>query len=161
MKYWMAALASFAAICLLTGCGEDEKSTPISQQSQVFQNSGSSGISSENNPSEPVLTDDISYAAMLPDPSAIFPNGKITIIDDDGGSAYTFQVTEYSDGEYEQFRDACKKMGFSDIQFDIVTDTNNKFEARSEDGKYYVSLQLLKDERAVLNVTCAKRRNAD
>lgn len=138
-----AGLISIVLIAaLVSGCGNSENS------------SASIPITSS-------ATDDISYAAMLPSIEETFTDGEIKVIIGDGGSVYCVQVTGYKDGEYEQYVEDCKAKGFTDVQFDINEDSNNSFEALTEDGEYYVSLQLLKDERQVLTISCGTRKNSD
>lgn len=135
-------LAVGCAIALLSGCGNTEETPNVS----------ASAVNSESPES------DISYVAMLPSVEETFPDGEVTVIDGDGGSGYCVQVTGYKDGEYDKYVEGCKSKGFTDVRFDINEDSNSSFEARTEDGKYYVSLQLLKDERQVLTITCGTRK---
>lgn len=135
------------AATLLGGC-RDGKESAVStvEESSVVESTS-------------VVESGISYATMIPSVEDAFPDGEVTKISD-GETMYCVSVTGYKDGEYEKYVDGCKAAGFNDVQFDITTDSNRKFEARSEDGKFYVSLQLLEDEQK-LNITCGKRRNAE
>ncbi len=145
-KTSLLVMACLAAM-LLGGCGDGKESS-------VSTIEGSSVVESTS-----VVESDISYATMIPSVEDAFPNGEVTKISD-GETMYCVSVTGYKDGEYEKYIEECKTMGFTDVQFDIATDSNRKFEARSKDGKFYVSLQLLEDEQK-LNITCGKRRNAE
>ena len=93
----------------------------------------------------------VSLADMLPDASAIFEEATFNVISD-GAKLYCFTVDGYEDGDYEKYVDECKKT-FTDVKFDIYTDSNNKFEAKTEDGKYYVSVQLIFEQQS-FTVTC-------
>lgn len=139
----MKKASIIAIVCiatLLAGCGKSE----------------SGGTSQSVSISEVSAVSDISYVAMLPSIEDSFPDGKVNVIISDGGSDYCVQVTGYKDGEYEKYVEGCKAKGFADVLCDIYEDSNNSFEAYTEDGKYYVSLQLLKDERQVLTISCGK-----
>lgn len=143
-------LAFVCAAALLSGCGNGEGS----QKEQSAQSPSASATDSESSEG------DVSYVAMLPSIEETFPDGEVTVIDSDGGSGYCVQVTGYKDGEYDKYIAGCKSKGFTDVRFDINEDSNSSFEARTEDGKYYVSLQLLKDERQVLTITCGTRKTS-
>lgn len=134
-------IAMMCAAALLSGCEKSE--------------TGGTSV-----PTSSTATGDISYAAMLPSIEDTFPDGRVDVIISDGGSSYCVQVTGYKDGEYEKYVEGCKAKGFTDVRFDINESNNSSFEARTEDGKYYVSLQLLKDERQVLTITCGARTNS-
>lgn len=103
---------------------------------------------------ETVVKPDVLYAEMIPDPTSIFANGKITITDSDGGTAYHFQVTGYADGEYETYISQCKEMGFSDVSY--MTDQD--FGAYSKDGKYWVQLSI-DNKKDILYVICQTSKN--
>lgn len=138
------------AATLLGGCGDGKESAVSTvEESSVV----------ESTSEKSVVESDISYATRIPSVEDAFPDGEVTKISD-GETMYCVSVTGYKDGEYEKYVEECKTAGFTDVRFDITTDSNRKFEARSEDGKFYVSLQLLVDERK-LNITCGKRRNTE
>lgn len=95
-----------------------------------------------------------SLSDMLPDAASIFEDASFNTVSD-GEKMYCFMVEGYKDGEYEKYVEECKKI-FTDVKFDSYTDSNNKFEARTEDGKYYVSVQLIFDQNS-FTVTCGAR----
>lgn len=107
-------------------------------------------VSSENS--------DISYIAVLPDIAKAFPDGTITTIDGDGGDRYCVSVAGYKDGEYEKFVEDCKAKGFTTIQAEVNNDTVKTFKAVSSDEQFYISLQLLEEQKS-LNITCGKHKN--
>lgn len=97
----------------------------------------------------------VSLADMLPDASAIFEGATFNVVSD-GEKMYCFTVDGYKDSEYDKYVEACKEL-FPDVKFDTRTDSNNMFEAKTEDGKYYVSVQLIFDQNA-FTVTCVASR---
>lgn len=152
----LAALGLVAV--LLTGCrNEDTRDISSTPSVSITEKaaSTSSAFKSENT-DESVMESDISYVSMLPDPSEIFPDSEFNIIDNDGGRMYVFQVTGYDDGEYDAYIKACTEKGFTKVQVEINAENVRKWESRTDDEKFYVSIQMLPED-SVINVTCAKR----
>ena len=104
------------------------------------------------------MNSDISYVAILPDIAKAFPDGTITTIDGDGGDMYCVSVTGYNDGEYEKFVEDCKAKGFTTIQAETNNETVKTFKALSENEQFYISLQLLEEQKS-LSITCGKHKN--
>lgn len=96
---------------------------------------------------------DIKYADMIPNPESIFKNGTVTVTDEDGGKAYIFNVTNYSDGEFESFVSGCKEKGFTDISYETSHEKGADFGAYSSDGKYWVQVNL-DSENKIIYVIC-------
>lgn len=148
-------LAMVCAAVMLTACGNAESSLRSANSTSEKPESASSAVSTVSAESE-----DISYAAMIPDIPSSFPNGKLNVIDSDGGDGYCVQVTGCTDDEYQKYVKGCKSKGFSDDPNAIDNSDYGHVEGYSADGKYYVSLQFFKD-KGELTVTCAKRRSAN
>lgn len=95
----------------------------------------------------------VKYAEIIPKPEEYFKQGDITVVDEDGGKAYIFQVRNFQDGEYEAYVAKCKEMGFSDISYESENDGGKMFGAYTEDGTYWVEV-LLGNDNGILAVTC-------
>lgn len=78
------------------------------------------------------------YAEMIPDPESIFSDGEITIIDPDGGSAYIFEVVNFTKEEIAVYVAECKNKGFNDVAYH----NDIEFGAYVETGEYWVQLNL-------------------
>jgi hypothetical protein len=79
----------------------------------------------------------------------VFSNGNISVTDGDGGKDYIFEVTGYADGEYESYISQCKEMGFTDVSYE----SSEEFGAYSEDGEYWVQLNL-DEAKSIIYVIC-------
>jgi hypothetical protein len=97
---------------------------------------------------------DILYAGMIPDPKTVFANGKITVTDSDGGTAYHFQVKNYTEDEYKTYISQCKELGFNKVSFE----TDEDFGAYSKDSKYWVQLSI-DNKKDILYVICQASKN--
>lgn len=137
----MRKVSIFSIVCLATllaGCGKSENGdTPSPTTSNSAINS-------------------TSCVSMLPSIDEGFPDGEITTIISDSADEYCVQLKGYKDGEYEKYIESCKAKGFTDVLCDSYEDTTNDFEAYTEDGKYYASLQLYKGDKQVLTISCGK-----
>lgn len=155
------------SLILCAGCSNSSESEVSSAADRVVNNSGDKGAESasadektDDKSAESILesadaSSQVSLAGMLPDASAIFKEATFNVVSD-GETMYCFMVDGFNDGEYEKYVEACKET-FPDVKFDIYTDSNNRFEAKTEDGKYYVSVQLIFDQNA-FTVTCGVSR---
>lgn len=97
--------------------------------------------------------EDVSYAKMIPDPTTVFNDGEIEIVDPDGGTAYIFSVSNYSDSEFEAYVDGCIEMGFSEIKYQV----DDAFGAYTSDGQYWAEVSI--DNNDVIYVVCQKSKN--
>lgn len=159
-KTSLLAMVCLAAV-MLTACGKSEvSSAPVvgsQAESSLTSDSVAESIADEESSEVKVL-----YKDMLPDIQSAFSNGTVEVIRSGMyDNFFLAQVKGYTESEYDAYVEACRSKGFTDVQFDIYEDTDNTFEARTADGKFYVSLQLLKDERAVLSITCGERDSAN
>lgn len=154
-KTSLLAMACTAAV-MLTACGKDESKTSPASSLQVSGSSQAESVAKEKSSGT-----NVSYKEMLPDIQSAFPDGTVEIIRSGMyDNFFLAEVKGYKESEYDAYLDACKAKGFTDVQFDIHEDADNTFEARTADGKFYVSLQLLKDERAVLSIICGEREES-
>jgi hypothetical protein len=86
---------------------------------------------------------EVDYSSIIPDPKASFSGADISIVDGDGGTMYAFNITDYADGQYEEFVQGCQTMGFSDISYYTVNEvTGIDFGAYTDNGKYWVRVNL-------------------
>lgn len=154
-KTSLLVTACMAAV-MLTACGKGESGTNFALRSQAGVSSSAESTAKEDNSDVKV-----SYKEMLPDIQSAFPNGTVEVIRSGMyDNFFLAEVKGYKESEYDAYLEACKAKGFTDVQFDIHEDADNTFEARTADGKFYVSLQLLKDERAVLSIVCGEREES-
>ena len=155
----MAIVLALGTVLLCAGCsgGNNTSSsvTDVVSGSGASESNAADGASVGDIPDERSNEASVSLADMLPDASAIFEGATFNVISD-GAKLYCFTVDGYEDGDYEKYVDECKKT-FTDVKFDIYTDSNNKFEAKTEDGKYYVSVQLIFEQHS-FTVTCGVSR---
>lgn len=98
---------------------------------------------------------DIKYADMIPEPKDYFKNGEISIVDQDGGNAYIFQVRNFQTKEYEAYVAKCKDMGFTDVSYESENAGGKMFGAYTKDSKFWVEV-LLGNDNGILAVTCKK-----
>ena len=102
---------------VMSACGWKPASDEIEMESESVgtteeQDSSTSDTKTESS------EDEIHYADLLPVTTDYFKNGEISIIDPDGGTAYSFRVANYQDGEYEEYIEACKSNGFDDVTYE-------------------------------------------
>lgn len=126
---------------VMSACGGKPASDEIEMESESVgtteeQDSSTSDTKTESS------EDEIHYADLLPVTTDYFKNGEISIIDPDGGTAYSFRVANYQDGEYEEYIEACKSNGFDDVTYEGENDGGKMFYAYSGDGKYYLQVML-------------------
>ncbi len=135
------------------GSAGDNSSSKVTVSASVDGNSADEAADSASEVTD--SSAEVSLAGMLPDASAIFEEATFDVVSD-GEKIYCFTVDGYKDGEYDKYVEACKDI-FTDVKFDTHTDSNNKFEAKTEDGKYYVSVQLIFEQNS-FTVTCGVSR---
>lgn len=123
-KSIFALILSFLVLLTFSGCSSNSDSTSVSEKGSKV--SSSSDI------------DDVSYSSMIPNPEEIFTNGIINITDEDGGTAYIFNVENYTEDEFHHFVEGCKEMGFTDIVYDL----DAQFGAYSEDNEYWIQASI-------------------
>lgn len=100
------------------------------------------------------------FASMIPDPDKIFKNGDITITDPDGEEHYIFQITNFTEEEYDEYVSECKELGFDNITYDTKDDRGKYFGAYTQDGKYWVQTSL-DSENNMIYVICQESKHYD
>lgn len=150
-------VAMMATTLLLAGCSSNTtnsevKDEPTKVEAQEDKDKASE-VKSEEPASETETTDDVKFADMIPDPKDIFANGEVSVVDQDGGKQYLFQVTNYTEDEVNTYIEGCKEMGFSEIKYDDTNDGGRMFGAYTEDGKYWVEV-LMGNDSKIVAVTC-------
>ena len=145
MKKVVALFLSLLMVLSVVGCSNSKPDT---------ENPSSQNESSENQTSEQIESKpEPMYSAMIPNPNDIFQNGEVSIVDEDGGKAYIFQVRNYTDEEYQTYVSGCKDLGFTDISYESENEGGKMFGAYTSDGKYWVEV-LSGNETGILAVTC-------
>lgn len=141
------------AAVVLTACSNPPAESQIDETSSTSTEQQSSETFSESSSGLTESETEIQYATLIPDPKEYFENGDITMVDEDGGKAYVFQIKNFQDGEYEAYVEKCKEMGFSDISYESENEGGKMFGAYTEDGMYWVEV-LLGNDNGILSVTC-------
>lgn len=124
-------------ITMLTGCGTNKTET--------IENSAAS-VQSTKEPR--VKTSDV-----IPDPEEMFPDAHVAILLYNKPTTY-YQITEYADGDYEAYVNACIEAGFNDIQFKGGTDGNEMFLAYDQNHEFYLDVGISPDY-GIINITCS------
>lgn len=138
---------------VMSGCGGETTSDEIEMETESESIKATSEQDSSDSESESEKDEEICYADMLPVTSDYFKNGEVSIIDQDGGTSYSFRVANYQDGEYEEYIEACKSNGFNDVTYEGENDGGKMFYAYSSDGKYYLQVMLGYQIEAI-DITC-------
>lgn len=134
-----ALVLSLLILLAFSGCGSNNLDSASEANSEI---SSSSGV------------DDVSYSSMIPNPEEIFANGIINVTDADGGTAYMFNVENYTEDEFHQYVDGCKEMGFTNIVYDLDT----QFGAYSEDDAYWVQASIDESKNKIYVICQESRR---
>lgn len=90
---------------------------------------------------------------VIPDPEEILPDARLVIFDSEPNVFY--QVKDFQDGDYEIYKEACKEVGFTDVQYQGGTDTTNMYWAYDEDHEYYLELGI-NHENQIIDIICSK-----
>lgn len=87
----------------------------------------------------------IECKSMFPDVKSIFAEATVYWHTGNPETEYFATVKGYGDGEYDRYIEACKAKGYTDVNYEYVSENGAGFEAFSEDGHYLVSIQLYKE----------------
>lgn len=148
MKKLVMVFLTGITMLAITACGGKE-TTAVEDSLSAFESTEVSSEAESTDNSE----DDIHYADLLPLTEDYFKNGEVTIIDQDGGKAYTFRITNYQDGEYESYVEACKSGNFPDVSYEGENEGGKMFYAYSSDGQYYLQV-MLGNQIEAIDITC-------
>lgn len=102
------------AVLLCAGCSDNGQGPASIDNNAVNSETGGSTNSSaadEESSGGSDLTD-ISYTKLLPDWEQYFPDGEINVIDSDGGTSYTFQVSGVTGEQRDAYIEACCELDF-------------------------------------------------
>lgn len=124
-------------IAMLTGCGMNKTET--------VDHSASSIQSTEES--------QVKTSEVIPDPEEMFPDAHVAILLYNKPTTY-YQITEYTDGDYEAYVNACIEAGFNDIQFKGGTDGNEMFLAYDQNHEFYLDVGISPDY-GIINITCS------
>lgn len=130
-------IMALLVIAVLTGCSTNKTET--------IDHSASSVTSTE----EP----QVKTSEVIPDPEEMFPDAHVAILLYNKPTTY-YQVTDYADGDYETYVDACIEAGFDDIQFKGGTDGNEMFLAYDQNHEFYLDVGISPDY-GIINITCS------
>lgn len=112
---------------------------------------------SESVPSSSGNAPTVECKSFFPDVKSFFPDATIYWRTGNPKTEYFVTVTDYSDGEYAKYIEACKAKGYTDVNFEYVTERGAGFQAFSEDGHYLVNIQLYKEnEKDEIYIGCYK-----
>lgn len=140
MKKYITVILTLLLVGIIAGCSGETKETtePVQEVPDLV-------IETEEE-SLPKTSD------AIPDPEEFFSEGShvATLVYNEPHSYY--QVTDYQDGEYEAYVDACEKAGFTDIQFKGGTDGNEMFLAYDENHKFYLDVGIT-PETGIISIT--------
>lgn len=142
MKRIVVVFFVLLIICSAFGCSTEENTEPKNNETSAYDKTS---------------TNEIKYADLIPDPKSVFKNGTISIIDPDGGKAYSFRVTGYKDGEFDSYISTCKDMGFINIENESENDGGKMFMAYTNDKEYYIRV-FLGNEIEAIDISCKKSR---
>ena len=130
-------IMTLLAIATFTGCGTNKTET-VDHSVQSIQST-----------EEPR----VKTSEVIPDPEEMFPDADVAILLYNQPTTY-YQVTEYTDGDYEDYVNACIKAGFDDIQFKGGTDGNEMFLAYDKNHEFYLDVGISPDY-GIINITCS------
>lgn len=124
-------------IAVITGCSTNKTDT--------IDHSTSSVTSTE----EP----QVKTSEVIPDPEEMFPDAHVAILLYNKPTTY-YQITDYADGDYKAYVDACIEAGFDDIQFKGGTGGNEMFLAYDQNHEFYLDVGISPEYR-IINITCS------
>lgn len=130
-------IMTLLVIAMLTGCGMNKTETI---------DLSTASIQSTEEPQ-------VKTSEVIPDPEEMFPDAHVAILLYNKPTTY-YQVTEYTDGDYEDYVDACIEAGFDDIQFKGGTDGNEMFLAYDQSHEFYLDVGI-SPEYGIINITCS------
>ena len=120
--------------------------------------SGCSNSDAKNKNKNSIAESGYEFTTFLPNPEDTFKNGDISEFDGDGGNTYLVQVTNYNDGEYEEYVKKCKDAGFKNVDYETSDSTGKTFGASDKDGEFSISVVLRYNIEAI---TIACRHSAE
>lgn len=95
--------------------------------------------------------------SLVPDVKSVFTDATVYWNTGNPETEYFATVKGYKDGEYDKYVEACKDKGYTDINYEYVSEKGAGFEAFSEDGHYLVTIQLYKQgDVDKINIGCYK-----
>lgn len=99
----------------------------------------------------------IECKSMFPDVKSIFAEATVYWHTGNPETEYFATVKGYGDGEYDRYIEACKAKGYTDVNYEYVSENGAGFEAFSEDGHYLITIQLYKQgDVDKINIGCYK-----
>lgn len=150
-KIMCMLLISLLSLSLYGCSNDDEKTSDIRKQSEAVDEEDSTNIEIDE---EPIRSESGSTTSeAIPDPEEVFSeNSHVAILVYNEPHTY-YQVTDYQDEEYENYVDACKDAGFTDIQYEGGTDGNDMFLAYDEKHEFYLEVGITPDT-GIIGISC-------
>lgn len=139
MKKIIAIVMALSILMVVTACGG------ASLGDSVDESSNDTIISSSSYDSSASAQTIQKIADLLPDPSDFFNQGELTVVVEDDGDNYYIRVTNYKDGEYKAYINACKAGNFSSVHFE----GEEMFLAYSADQAYYLQVNLVSSVQSI------------
>lgn len=90
---------------------------------------------------------------VVPDPEEVFPDAHVAILRND--EVVYFQLKEYEDGAYDEYKQICKDAGFDDVQYQGGSETTEMYWAYDRDHEYYLELGI-NEENNIIDIICTK-----
>lgn len=140
MRKLIAVILTLLLVGILYGCsgGTKEATEPVQEVPDLV-------IETEEE-TVPKTSD------AIPDPEEFFSEGThVAILVYNKPHSY-YQVTDYQDGEYEAYVNACVEAGFTDIQYKGGTDGNEMFLAYDENHEFYLDVGIT-PETGIISIT--------
>lgn len=153
MKRVITILLIGIMMLIMSACGVKTASIDTETESKSIEATNEQDSSISESKTESEKDEESHYADILPVTNDYFKNGEVSIIDQDGGTSYSFRIINYQDGEYEKYIEACKSNGFDDVTYEGENDGGKMFYAYSSDGKYYLQVMLGYQIEAI-DITC-------
>lgn len=150
-KFVCMLIISLLALSLY-GCSNDGGKT--SGTTEPSESVDEENNTDEKSVKEPMRSESgLTTSEAIPDPEEFFSEGShVAILVYNEPHTY-YQVTDYQDGEYEDYVDACKDAGFTDIQYEGGTDGNDMFLAYDEKHEFYLEVGITPDT-GIIGITC-------
>ncbi|MBQ9375860.1 MAG: hypothetical protein IJU04_05960 [Ruminococcus sp.] len=93
------------------------------------------------------------FTTFVPNPDETFKKAEINEFDGNGGNTYLVQVTNYQDGEFEQYVKKCQEAGFNNITEQTNDSKGKTFGATDKNGELAISVVLNNSIKAII-ISC-------
>ncbi len=139
MKKLIAIAMTLLILIMVMACGGASSGEPINEPGNDTIISSSADDSLANTQTNQKIAD------LLPDPGDIFKQGELVVVMQDNGENYYVRVTNYQDGEYKAYVNACKEGNFSKVHFE----GDEMYLAYTADQSYYLQVNLVSSAQSI------------